>query len=1015
MLPPNNFYTPFWSRLFFLAFACLATGVAPGQAPKLVNETGRDYLVENWQLDEGLPRNTITALVQDKRGYLWLGTPFGVIRFDGVHFTAYEGEASLALSQGYVQQISCDDAGVLWIATRRSGLICASNGVFARAPQTNLPSNMPIDSVTQTAPGKIWLTTGRGKLGFLQGEMFHSMASLGELAQGPMLFKLTTDTTGGLWFFKQDTYGQVIDGQPTNYTKFADCVITLAPSRDGGMWLSNGRNLRRIPAGQTTASEVIIVLPFDTYGVSVLHEDRSGTLWVGTRKGLFRLHDNQLEPVLNISQRILSLLEDAEGNLWAGTDGGGLFKIRARAFRLIGTADGLTGVPVLSVSENWAGQSGGGLARLLPSGGVEILPGYGGFIFGTVWDDDAGGVWLGATDGRLIHQTADGKNLPPVRVANRGTQLRVLHRDAKGNLWIGGFPNGLFRLQTSEEKNWKNFNASIFTNSRVAAMAETADGAIWIGDADGGLHRYENGEFRRFGAENGFSGFPIGALMPDADGSIWVGTLGGGLGRFDGRQIHFLKNSSGLSDNVISQLIKDRDGWLWVGTSHGIYRTRTTELRAVLAGRKTKASVVHFGRADGLANIECVAEHQPSVWLNREGQLRFATSKGIVSFDPTEIPENPLPPPLNLESIMVDGNVVASQTPMRLPHDYKKIEFRYAAMSFVAPEEVLFRRRLLGFDEDWVEDGMARGVSYPRLPPGRYEFQFTACNNQGVWNNQPVRLPFEVLPAIWQTRWFRVGALVLFAALVGGSTRYWTKARMRRKLARLEQAHALERERTRISRDLHDDLGARLTQMAFLTDLAANDLELTAEMNSQLKNVSSQARHAVQSLDETVWMVNPQKDTLAHLIGYIASYAEQFFLRTNIHCRQEICAQPPEITLSGDLRRDVYLLVKEALNNVLKHSGATEVWLRMAVRGPLLRIVVQDNGQGFSQSELKTHRLGLENMRKRAAAADIKLKLRSTLGAGTRLTLRLTLSRLAKSGSAVEPGTLSYERIKPKP
>lgn len=992
-------------------------GVFGGEVrPVEAENVGHDYLVENWQSDEGLPRNTITALAQDAQGYLWLGTPFGVIRFDGLNFTAYEGEASLALSQGHVQGVYSGNDGMLWINTRRSGLIRQTNGVFTQVQQTNLSTHTAIDSLAQTADGKLWLTSGNGTVGFLQGENFYATASLSRVAQGPMLFNLVTDIKGGLWFSKQNTYGQLIDGQPTNYTKFPDSVIVLAPSHAGGLWLSNGRNLRRIPVGQTTNSEIIISLPFGIYGVKVLYEDHSGTLWVGTRNnGLFRLHDNELEPVGGINQPILALLEDAEGDLWVGTDGAGLFKIRPRAFRLITATDGLPAGPVFSVCGDWAAPSVNGLARILASGKVEMVADYERYGMAALQDDGASGLWLGTTSGRLIHQTGDGQRLPPVRLGNNNTQLRVLHRDAKGNIWIGGFPSGLFRLPASGEEKLKIFSESEFPNKPVTAIAEAANGVIWIGDAGGALHRYENGGFHQFGAESGFAGFPIGSLLPEADGGLWVGTLGGGLGRFDGRQIKFLNAGSGLGDNVISQLIEDRAGWLWVGTSHGIYRTRVSELQAVLAGRKKKSTVVHFGRADGLANIECVAEHQPSAWLTQEGWLRFATSKGILTFDPSAIPDNPLPPPLNLESVTVDGDLVARQNPIRLAHDYKKIEFRYTAMSFVAPEEVLFRRRLVGFDEDWVEDGTAREASYPRLPPGHYEFEFTACNNQGVWNDQPVRLPFEIMPAIWQTGWFRIGALVLFAVLVGGTTRYWTKARMRRKLERLEQAHSLERERTRISRDLHDDLGARLTQMAFLTDLAANGSETPAEMKAQLKDVSSQARHAVQSLDETVWLVNPQKDTLAHLIGYIASYAEQFFLRTSVHYRQEICPQPPEITLPADLRRDVYLLVKEALNNVLKHSGATEVWLRMTVRGPLLRIVVQDNGQGFSLPELKTHRLGLESMRKRAAAADIKLRLRSAPGEGTRLTLRLALARLAKRNGGIHPDTIFSERAEPKP
>jgi signal transduction histidine kinase len=237
--------------------------------------------------------------------------------------------------------------------------------------------------------------------------------------------------------------------------------------------------------------------------------------------------------------------------------------------------------------------------------------------------------------------------------------------------------------------------------------------------------------------------------------------------------------------------------------------------------------------------------------------------------------------------------------------------------------------------------------------------------------------------------------------VVAGGVLTGSRVRMRRKLAWLKQANALERERTRISRDLHDDLGARLTQMALLTDLAADDPAASRELQSQIKEVSTQARSAVQSLDETVWMVDPQKDTLAHVIGYVARYAEQFFHPTPISCLQDICRRPPECMMPGKLRRDILLLVKEALNNVLKHSQASEVWLHIAVRGPLMRITVRDNGKGFDLAATKPQRHGLENMLRRAESAGIKATLRSQSGQGTLVALRVKLP-LPRHGLGLE-------------
>ena len=954
-------------------------------SPPFVGGTG-DYLIQNWQAEEGLPRNTITCLAQDQRGYLWLGTPQGLIRFDGVRFVAIEGQASLALAQGGVQSLFCDKAGVLWIATRRAGLLRYQDGVVTSSSPLKSAGPVAIDSITQDGQGNLWLTEGSGMLERLATNIFTPTTQLYKIAQGPMLFKLTTDAAGGLWFFKQNIYGQLVGGQPTNVTSYSDSVITLAPSHAGGLWISTGRDLRHLPAGQTATTNVMVPLPFGVYELSALYEDRAGTLWVGTTgKGLFRLHGGKLESVGQIDHNIRNILEDAEGNLWVGTDGAGLFKLRPRVFNLIGKNDAWPRDSVVSVCGDWVAPDGVGLGKILPTGRVEMVRKFDSLGVSSVLEDGEGGVWLGTTAGRIFRHTGNSKDKPGILLDSPNQQLRVLHRDQKGNLWIGCFSHGLFRLTAGDAVRYENLSSQGFTNVSVTAVAEDAKGVIWIGTSKGNLWRFENGRFQEFGEADGLPGFSIGALLADSDGALWVGTLGGGLGRFQGGKAQFLGAEAGLIDNVISQLIKDQQGWLWIGSSRGLARTRETELRAELDGRKREALMIHYGRADGLANLQCVAEHQPSAWLTKEGLLRFATSRGLVSVDTVALPLNPQPPPLVLETILMDGLELTNRMGIKLPYDYKKIEFRYTALSFVAPENVLFKRRLVGFEEGWVADGTQRSAIYPRLPPGQYTFQFNACNNDGVWGEAPFQVTFEVVPAFWQTLWFRVGVIALFTILVAAVVRYVAALKLRRKLQRMEQAHLLERERTRISRDLHDDLGARLTQMAFLTDLAAEEAGAPTTMQTQLRDVSRQARNAVQSLDETVWMVNPQKDTLFHLIAYLATYAEQFFQSTNIACRQEICRQPPETTLPEKLRRDIFLLVKEALNNVLKHSGAAEVWLRIAVRGPVLRIVIQDDGQGFLMSELKSHRSGLENMRRRAEAAGIRFRLRSAPGQGTRL------------------------------
>ena len=968
----------------------------------------RDYLVENWQAKEGLPRNTITSITQDQTGYLWLGTPYGLIRFDGMRFEALEQEVSPALARGEVWQVVSGPEDALWVATRRSGLVHMKNGKLQqRYGWASSTGHTAVDSIALDKNGTPWVTMGNGKLRKFVDGQFVTVADLSVLASGPMWVHLKTDARGALWFYKRDTYGQIEAAAVTNVTTIPRSVITLAPSHDGGMWLSTGNDLRHLLPGQTRTEAIVMPLTFGPNDVRALYEDRAGTLWVSTlRQGLLRLVDGRLQRIEGVHHVVLAFAEDREGNLWMGTEGGGLFKLCPRVFKLIDVSDGLPEGNVLSVCENWIVPQGGRPLKVGADGTLESSPELTTRGVTSVLQDAVGGVWFATGDG-VVRVTKEGRR---ESVSSLNRQWRVLHFDQQANLWAGNFRFGLFRLPAGQRQDFQSLAPRKFGSVTVTAIAENKAGQVWVGTSLGEIHRYDGSNFVTYRAKNGLGGSPIGALMFSSDGTLWAGTLGGGLGALRAGQFKFATIAAGLPDNVISQLIEDDAGWLWVGSSRGIFRVRMSELVEFMAGRRKEVAAVHFGRSDGLENIQCSVGYQPSVWKTAAGELRFATTKGVVTVNPEKLPVKPPAPQLVLERVLLDGVEVTNRTRLQLPHDYKRIQFCYAALCFTSPDKVRYRRQLSGFDEGWVEDGPERTATYLRLPPGRYQFQLTACNNSGFWNETPVALSFEVIPAVWQTNWFRLGALLLFAGAVAAVARSVSTLRMRRQLKRLEQEHALDRERARIARDLHDDLGARLTQMAFLTDLAATEPTASGEMKTQLGEVSAQARHATRSLDETVWMLNPQKDSLPHLIEYIGHYANEFFRRTPIRCRQHICVNPSACSLSSELRHHIFFAVKEALNNVLKHSGATEVRVRIGVRRPLLRIVIADNGKGFSPARLNDSRHGLANLHRRLEEAGGRCVLRSAPGRGTRLILRIKLPDESPRRESGPPATFLATR-----
>jgi signal transduction histidine kinase len=316
-------------------------------------------------------------------------------------------------------------------------------------------------------------------------------------------------------------------------------------------------------------------------------------------------------------------------------------------------------------------------------------------------------------------------------------------------------------------------------------------------------------------------------------------------------------------------------------------------------------------------------------------------------------------------------------------------------LSFVAPEKVRFKCRLNNFDNEWTDAGTERVATYNYIPPGIYSFQVIACNNDGVWNNAGASLKFEVLPYFWQTTWFRVlGGLVAMLA-AGGTVWFDTRRRMRRRLERAERQRDIERERTRIARDIHDDLGAQLTRITMMSESARGEPTNPERAAAGLEKIYDTARELTRSMDEIVWAVNPRHDTLESLASYLEGFAVDWLASAGIRCRLDLPLQFPEWHLTSEVRHNVFLAFKEALHNTVKHSGASEAFIRLAVKEKSVELALADNGRGFVAGEKRevaslakgraASGNGLENMRRRMAAIGGNCAIESVPGSGTKV------------------------------
>jgi signal transduction histidine kinase len=374
--------------------------------------------------------------------------------------------------------------------------------------------------------------------------------------------------------------------------------------------------------------------------------------------------------------------------------------------------------------------------------------------------------------------------------------------------------------------------------------------------------------------------------------------------------------------------------------------------------------------------------------------LWFPTSKGLGIVDPQNIITNQFPPPVVIEAVLVDDRPVkntAVSPGLQIPPGRHRFEFQYAGLSFIAPEKMQFRYQLEGFDREWVNAQTRRVATYNYVPPGQYTFQVIACNSDGVWNNLGAKITFKVLPYFWQTLQFRILAGMMVIAASSGIAWFGARQRIRRKLERSERQRAIEHERARIANDIHDDLGAHLTRITMLSESARAELDDPHQAEIELNQIYDMARELTRAMDEIVWAVNPKHDTLDSLVSYLEQFAQDFLAMAGVRCRLDMPLELPDWRLTTEVRHNLFLAFKEALNNVAKHAAASEVHVCLALKPGAFELSVEDNGRGLEPGATrnKTDRFasgnGLKNMVRRLAAIGGRCDIRSQPGQGTKV------------------------------
>jgi signal transduction histidine kinase/streptogramin lyase len=622
---------------------------------------------------------------------------------------------------------------------------------------------------------------------------------------------------------------------------------------------------------------------------------------------------------------------------------------------------------------------------------------------GSVWAGTYGDGLYCVRNGRGIHYTtSDGL------VDN---MVRAVCVDADDAVWASCSAGTLHRFNQNGSTRFDL--AEGLPGSPVTAMIPASRGGLWLGTENGQILSEDRGKFHNVEAAGSFGHRPVLSLLEGEQGRLWIGTAGNGLTCFArGVALNWTTNS-GLPDDVIAGIVEDGARNLWLATGAGIYRVISTDVHKAITNPQGALSCRLASRAKSMPDSATVFGGNRAL-LSPNGYLWFATSEGVLNLDAFQSEIEPASFPVYVESAAINGQPPVSllhgggwtppttnAAPLAAPVALRSLDIHFTALSFVAPEEIQFRYKLEGYDLDWVNDVVGkRFASYPHLTHGQYRFRVAARLADGPWREADNAFAFRVPTPIYFQTWSICLYVVAAIVSVAGVVRVISHRRLRNKLVRLQQQQSLERERMRIARDMHDEMGSKLTKISFLSEHVQMDAQSNGPFADKIQSIAQTSRDLLKTMDEIVWVVNPRNDTLENLVAYLSHYAVEYFQNTAIECQMRLPQDFPNCPLSSEVRHNLFLTFEEALNNVLKHSGAAQAKVEMKVTALDFELEITDNGRGFeapdppeanSRSAGGRGGNGLRNMRQRLAAVGGRCAISSRPGVGTTVSINIGL------------------------
>lgn len=951
-------------------------------------------------IDDGLPQNTIHSIVQTRDGYLWLATLDGLVRYDGVKFTVFNKNNSPGMVSNRLTKIVEDAAGDLWIGTEESGIIRYHDGIFQTYAIAGNAQTKPLWKMTLNPAGRLVAVTEKGIVEWNGAEFIAFTPIAGETAESFLFWS----KSGAFFHITEQTLTRLQNGRISRFDLPGEGQKAVRnpfyEDSRGRLWIGTPKaGLLKFENNRLTALTEKDGLPSGI--IAPRTEDRDGNLWAASNGGAVIVSADGKISRLAVEDGIsdnstTSVYEDREGNIWLGTLYRGLNRVSRNTVAFYTTRNGLAANIVHPIFEDKAGDiwlGGGGLTRFHDNRFSRASDDEKPFsrLATAIAQDRSGRLWFGFWNGAYYLENGVfidfTEKLGDLSIAD-------IHEDANGALWFAS-TTGLFRYQNDIVMRLTTADNLVSNNIKV--IHESKNGALWFGTY-GGLSKFENGEFQSWTTSDGLASNQIRSLYEDADGIFWIGSYDGGLTRLKEGKFTVYNTSNGLFNDGVFQILED-SGNLWMNSNRGIYRVSKQQLNDFADGLITRIESIAYGKADGLLETEGNGGQQPAGIKARDGKLWFPTQGGVAVIDPQKISKNQFAPPVLIESISLNGApAFVPKVILEISPDVENIQINYTGLSFIKPEQVRFRYRLSGLDSDWVEADTRRAAYYSHLPPGEYSFTVLAANSDGIWNETGASIKVLVVPPFYRTVWFLTLAIVgLFGLVVVFYQRrvaHVERARRTQENFARQLIESQERERSRIAGELHDGLSQSLViikNRAVLSLATPDDAERAFE---QMEEISAAASEAMFEAKEMIYDLRPIQLDRFGLTKAIKAMLKRVSDAHDIELRTKV----DEINglLDKDGESNLYRIVQELMNNVVRHSKASVTDVLIERTGDVINLEIADNGVGFSAEKTlrdEDHKggFGLLGVVERARLLDGSAEIQSAEGEGTTVKIRLPI------------------------